>query len=149
MVFKKKNPENVRFVKVNSLPAVREHLTPKFYVDEAISHYADESSMLRLDPDEKLKRDQQDSIIVNSTLTSGKTIIGIPTKSNVDSLHENRRNRREFLSALNDQGNGFDKNKLTNLDSVVVNGDPSSDNELTNKKYVEDSIGKGTISSFN
>ena len=34
--FNDKNLDSVRFVKVNSLPAVREHLTPKFYVDEAV-----------------------------------------------------------------------------------------------------------------
>ena len=34
--FNDKNLDNVRFVKVNSLRAVREHLTPKFYVDGAI-----------------------------------------------------------------------------------------------------------------
>ena len=37
------NNKDVRSVKVNSLPAVREQLTPKFYVDEAISHSVDES----------------------------------------------------------------------------------------------------------
>ena len=41
--------------------------------------------MLRLDPDEKLKLDEQDSIIPNSTLTSPKTTKEIPTKSYVDS----------------------------------------------------------------
>ena len=54
--FNDKNPENVRFIKVNSLPAVREHLTIKFYVDEAISHRVNESSLLSSNPDEKLKR---------------------------------------------------------------------------------------------
>ena len=32
--FNDKNLDNVRFVKVNSMPAVREHLTPKYYVDQ-------------------------------------------------------------------------------------------------------------------
>ena len=78
--FNDKSLDNVRSVKVNSLPAVREHLTPKFYVDEAISHSVDESSLLRLDPDEKLKLDEQDSIILNSNLTLPKTKTEIPTK---------------------------------------------------------------------
>ena len=47
----KKNNVKVRFVKVNSLPAVREHFTMQFYIDEAISVSADESSLLRIDPD--------------------------------------------------------------------------------------------------
>ena len=55
------------------MPAVREHLTPRLYVDEAISYWVDESSLLRLDPDEKLNLDEQGSIFLNSTLTSPKT----------------------------------------------------------------------------
>ena len=57
--FNDKNLDNVRFAKVNSLPAVREHLTPKIYVDEAISYWVDELSLLRLDPDEKSKLGEQ------------------------------------------------------------------------------------------
>ena len=79
--FNGKNLDNARFVKVNNLPSVREHLTPKFYVDEAISYWLDELSLFRLDPDEEIKLDEQDSIILNSTLSSPKTIIEIPTKS--------------------------------------------------------------------
>ena len=52
--------DDVRFVKINSLPAVRKHLKLKFFVDEAISHSVDESSFLRLEPNEKLKLDEQD-----------------------------------------------------------------------------------------
>ena len=57
------------------MPAVGEHLTAKYYVDDAIYHRVHESSLLRLDPNEKLKLDEHDSIILNSTLTSPKTII--------------------------------------------------------------------------
>ena len=48
------------------MPAVGEHLTAKYYVDNAISKAIDESSLLRLDTDEKLT---QDTIVLNSTLT--------------------------------------------------------------------------------
>ena len=160
--------------------------------------------MLRLDPDEKLK---QDSIILNSTLTSPKTIINLPTKnyvdknfndpsiikntdhvdfndenldkvsfikvntypfleehltpkvyvdntisdiiSYVDNLHEVIRNRRDLSSVFNDQDNEFDYSKLTNLESITVNRDPSSDNELANKKHNDNSIGECTIVRFN
>ena len=34
--FNDKNIDNGRFVKMNSMPAVRGHLTPKHYVDQAI-----------------------------------------------------------------------------------------------------------------
>ena len=53
--------------------------------------------MLRLHRDEKLKLDEQDSILLNSTLTSPRTIIELPTKTYVDSLHEgNERSRRDL-----------------------------------------------------
>ena len=40
--------------------------------------------MLRLDPDEKLKLDEQDSIVLNSSFTLPKTILELPTKNYVD-----------------------------------------------------------------
>ena len=75
--------------------AVRKHLTPKLYVDQAFLFSVPESSLLRLDPKEYLKLDKQDSIFLNSTLSSPKTIIELPTKSYVDSLFEIIRNRRD------------------------------------------------------
>ena len=62
-----RNITNARFIQVNKLPQIDSHLTAKLYADNAI----DEPSLLRLDPDEK---STQDSIILNSTLTSPKTI---------------------------------------------------------------------------
>ena len=50
---------------------------------------------------------------------------------------------------FNDQDNEFDNNKLTNLDSVTVNRNPNQYNELSNKNYVDDSIGEDTIVRFN
>ena len=50
---------------------------------------------------------------------------------------------------FNDPDNEFDNNKLTNLDSITVNRDPNLDHELSNKKYVDDSIAEGTIVRFN
>ena len=147
--FNDKNLVNVRFVKVNSMPDVREHLTPNFYVDNAISDWLDELSLRKLGPNEELNLDEQDSKIPISSLTSPKTIVEIPTKSYVDSLNEINRNRRDLSSVFNDQHNEFDSNKLTNLDSIKVNRDLSSDNELANKKYIDDSIGEGTILRFN
>ena len=115
--------------------------------------------MLRLDPDEKLDLDNQDSIILNSALTSPKTIREIPTKSYIDSLHEeNERSRRDlgidFYDESNDlvknnQDNDFNDNKLLNLDSVVVNRNPTLDNELSNKKYIDNELDKSTNVRFN
>ena len=77
-----RNITNARFIKVNQLPQIDSHLTAKLHVDKSISDAIDEPSLLRLDPDEKLT---QDSKILNSTLTSSKTIIELPTKNYVDS----------------------------------------------------------------
>ena len=73
--FIEKNFDKVRFVTLNSLPAVRQHLTPKFYIVNAISEGVDNSSLLRLHPDEKLKLDEKDCICLKSTVTLPKTII--------------------------------------------------------------------------
>ena len=108
----------------------------------------DESSLLWLDPDEKLKLDEQDFIILNFTLTSPKTLIEIPTKSYVVILHESSRDKREWSSVFNDQDNEFNKNELTNLDNVTNNRNSSSVIEISIKYYVDDSIGDGTLLRF-
>ena len=122
---------------MTSYLAVGEHLTAKCYVEEIISNSVDESSLLRLDPDEKLKLVEQDSIILHSTLSSPKTILEKPTNSYVDSLHENSRNRRGLLTVLNDEVIVFGNTKLTNLENITVNRDPDSESEPANKKYVD------------
>ena len=131
--FNNKNLDNFRFIKVNSISAVGEHFTAKYHVDYAISNIVDEPFLLRLDPNAKLKLDEQDSIIPNSNLTSSKTIIEPPTKSYVVSLHESSGNRRDLSSLFNDQDNEFDNKKLTHLDSFAVDRNPSSDDELSKK----------------
>ena len=146
--FKDKNLDNVRFIKVNSFPAFPEHLTAKIYIDKAISYSVDEPSLIRLDPAEKLNPNEQCSIILKSTLTSPKTIIELPTKSYVDSSHESSRNRGDLSSVFNDQNNEFDRIKLTNLDSFTVYRNPTLDTELSCKKYVDGSIGEGTLLRF-
>ena len=45
--------------------------------------------------------------------------------------------------------NVFNENKKINLDSIVVNRDPSSDNELSTKNYIENELDKNTMSRFN
>ena len=65
----------------------------KNYIDNTIN----ESSLLRLDSKETLDLNNQDSILLNSTKTSPVTIIEIPTKAYIDSLHEeNERSRRDL-----------------------------------------------------
>ena len=148
--FNDKTLDNVHSIKVNHYPTLDEQLTPKFYVDNFVYDRVDEAYLLRLDPKEMLHLDGKlDSIFLNSTFTSPRTIIELPTKSNVDSLHEIKRDRRDLSSVFNDQDSEFDNNKLTNLDSITVNRNPNLDNELSNTKYVDDSIGEGFILRFN
>ena len=89
------------------MTAVRELLAAKYYVDKAIFYSVNESSLLRLDADEKLKPDGQDSLILNSTLTSPKTMREFPTKLYVDGLHKSSRNRLDIPTVLNDQDSEF------------------------------------------
>ena len=49
----------------------------------------------------------------------------------------------------NNQDNNLNDRKLTNLDSVTVNRNPTLDNELSNKKYIDDVLDKITILNFN
>ena len=49
----------------------------------------------------------------------------------------------------NNQDNDFNDNKLTKLDSVTVNRNPTLHNELANKKYINDELDENTIFRFN
>ena len=48
----------------------------------------------------------------------------------------------------NNQDNDFKNNKLIKIDSITVNREPSTDNELANKKYIDDELDKNTIVRF-
>ena len=127
----------------------------KKYIDNTIN----ESSLLRLDPNEKLDMNNQDSILLNSTKTLPVTILELPTKAYIDSLHEeNERSRRDLgidfydeSSDLvkNNQDNNFNDNKLTNISSITINNNPTDNNHVSNKKYVDDQLDKNTIVRFN
>ena len=150
--FNDENLDNVRLVKVNNFPAIPEHSTAKVYVYQAISDGLDEKSLLRLDLSEKLRLDEQHSIVLNSSWTLPKTIIELPTKSYFDSLHQdNEKSLRDlgldFFDESNDlvknnQDKDFNDKKLTNIDSIPINRKPTSNNEISNKKYIEVELDK-------
>ena len=48
----------------------------------------------------------------------------------------------------NEQDNEFDITKLTHLDSISVNREPRSDNQLANRNFIDDQLDKVTILSF-
>ena len=141
--FNDENLDNVRFVKVNSLPAVSQHLTPKHYVDDAI----DEISLVRNNQDNNFNLfnfTNINSFTSNTQTVNDKQVI---TKSYVDHFRqENEQSRRDLRIDFynessdlvkNNQDNNFNLYKLTKLNSVTVNGEPNSDYELANKKYID------------
>ena len=77
----------------------------------------------------------------------------VKTKAYADQFHQdNERSRRDvglgFCIESTDlvksnQDNNFNENNKTNLDSITVKRDPTSDIELASKNYVDDSIGHG------
>ena len=129
--FNDKHLDNVRFIKVNSFPTLEEHLTPEIYVDQAISDGLDELSLLRLDPDEKLKLDEQNSIVLNSSLTLPKTIIEISIKSYVDNKYNDPSIIRNTTHV------DFNVENLDNFIFVKVNSMPAVGEHLTAKYYVD------------
>ena len=149
-----RNITNCRFLSVNQLPQIDSHLTAKLYVDTEI----DQPSLVRNNQDNYLGNynlTNINSITLNKQAENDNEVI---RKAYVDQFHqENERSRRDIGldfynesadSVKNNQENNLKDNKLLNLDSISVNRKPSSDNELSNKKYVDDSIGEGTLLRF-
>ena len=86
-----------------------------------------ESSLLRLDPDEKLKLDEQDSIILNSTLTLPKTKIELTTKNYVDDKFDDPSTIR------NNTHVDFNDKNLDSVRFIEVNSFPAIPEHLTAK----------------
>ena len=96
------------------------------------------------------------SITLNKQAENDNQVI---TKAYVDQFHqENERTRRDLginfyneSSDLvkNNQDNNFNDNKLTNINLITINNNPSDDNHVCNKKYVDDELDKNTIVRFN
>ena len=150
-----RNITNARFIQVNQWPQIDSHLKAKLYVDTEI----DQSSLVRNNQDNDFNNNNLtniSSITLNTQAVNDNQVI---TKAYVDQFHQdNERSRRDlgidFYNESNDlvkinQDNILNDNKLTNIDSITVNRNPTSDNELVNKKYVDDSLGEGTIVRFN
>ena len=119
---------NARFIQVNDLPKIDSHLTAKLYVKNAVSDEVHEQSLLRLDPDEKFK---QDTIILNSTLSTPKTILELPTKNYVD------KNFDDPSIIKNTDHVDFIDTNLDNVHSIKVNSFPTIGEHLPPKIYVD------------
>ena len=96
------------------------------------------------------------SITLNTQAQNDNQVI---TKAYVDQFHqENERSRRDLgidfyneSSDLvkNNQDNDFNDNKLTNINSITINNNPTDDNHVSNKKYIDNELDKNTIVRFN
>ena len=49
----------------------------------------------------------------------------------------------------NKQDNDLIDNKLTNIDSITVNRNPTSDNEVSNKNHIDDEVDKNLLLRLN
>ena len=59
----------------------------------------------------------------------------------------------DFYDESNDlvknyQDNDFNDNKLININLITINNNPSDDNHVSNKKYIDDELVKKTIVRF-
>ena len=147
--------ENIKFVKVNYQPAHPNHFTPKIYVDNSI----DESSLVRNNKDNDFGNynlTNINSITLNKQAEDDNEVI---TQAYVDQFHqENERSRRDLgidfynesnVLVKNNQDNNFNDNKLLNKNSITINNNPTDDNHVSNKKYIDDQLDKNTILRFN
>ena len=147
-----RNITNARFNQVNQLQQIEYHSTAKQNVDNSIN----EPSLVRNNQDNNFNNFNLTNINSNNLNTQTVNDNQVITKAYVD--QGNQRSRRDVGinvyndsndSLKNNQDNDFDDNKITNFYSIPVNRDPSSDNELSNKKYIDDELDKKIILEFN
>ena len=131
-----------RFIQVNQLSQIDRHLTAKLYVDNAI----DEISSNRNNQDKNFNNNKLTNI--NSFTLDKRTENDneVLTKAYVDQFHqENERSRRDpgliFYDESSDlvkinRDNDINDKKLTNLDSITVNRNPTADDELAKKNIL-------------
>ena len=115
-----------------------------------------------------LNRNNKDNNFTNYNLTNINSITlnkqaendnEVVTKGYVDQFHQkNERSRRDvgldFYNessdlVKNNQGNNFKDNKLTNINSITINNNPTDNSHVCDKKYVDDELDKNTIVRFN
>ena len=147
--------ENIKFVKVNYAPAHPNHLTPKVYVDNTIN----ESTLVRNHQNKEFNKNNLtniNSITLNTQAVNDNQVI---TKAYVDQFHQkSERSRRnlgnDFYNESNDivktnQDDDFNDNKLTNINSITINNNPTDDKHVSNKKYIDDQLDKDTLVRLN
>ena len=149
-----RNITNARFIQVNQLLQIDYHLTARLYVDNSI----DEPSIDKNNQDNDFNiynLTKIYSITLNKQAENDNEVIA---KANVDQFHqENERSRQDLGKYFHDESKDLVKNnqdndfnqKKNNLDSIRINRNAFSDNEVSNKKYIDDELDKNTIVRFN
>ena len=147
--------ENIKFVKVICQPAVNEQLTPKVYGDIAI----DEASLVRRNGDSDFGKNNLTNIKSITLTKQAENDNAVITKAYVDQFHqENERSRRDLGIDFYDESSDLvknnedidlNKNELTNIKSITINNNPTDDNHVGNKKFIDDELDKTTILRFN
>ena len=137
--FNDKNNDNFRFVKVNFMPALGEHLEAEFYVDQAISNSVNEPSLVTTNRDNDFNNFKLTNIEGNTLNSQAVNDVEVISKPYVDNHYqETERPRRDlgldFYNQSSDFSREFKDNKSTNLDSIPPNRNRCSGNELANKK---------------
>ena len=150
-----RNITNARFIQVNQWPQIDSHLTPRLYVDNAI----DESSLVRNNQDIDFNKNHLTNINSITLKTQAVIYNQVITKSFVDQFQqENERSRRDLgidfynearIIVKNIQNNNLNDNTLTNINSITIKNNPTDDNHVSNKKYIDDELDKNTIVRFN
>ena len=150
-----RNITNARFIQVNQMPQIDRHLTAKLDNDNLV----DETSLVRNNQDNDFNNNNLtniNSITLNKQAENDNEVI---TKAYVDQFHqENERSRRDvgldFYNessdlVKNNKDNNLNDNKLTNVNSITINNNPTDDNNVSNKKYIVYELDKNTIVRFN
>ena len=137
-----RNFTNARFIQVNQLPQIDSHLTAKLYVD----NFIDDPSTVRNNQENDFKNNNLTNISSIASNKQAEIDNEVITKAYADQFHqENERSRRDLgLSFYNEemdlvknnQNNDLNDKKLTNLDSITVNRNPSLDKDLAKKKWL-------------
>ena len=150
-----RNITNARFIQVNQLPQIDSHLTAKLFVDIAI----DESSVNRNNQDNDFNNYNLTNTNSNTLTKPAEKDNDVITKAYVDQFHQKKERSRQDLGigfyvessdlVKNNQDNDLIDNKLTNVDSISVNRNPNSNNELVNKKHLDDELDKNTVLILN
>ena len=140
--------------RIKNLPdpiSIREAVS-KNYVDNLFNDHIDQSSLVR---------NNQHNDFNNNNLTDmdNEDDNEVITMAYVDQfLQENERSRRDlgidFYDESNDlvknnQDNNLNDNKLTNINPITININPTDDNHVSNKKYIDDELDKNTLLRFN